>query len=131
LPTKRRLSAWQAELNLELEAKQRVPLAQKLAQVCGLEAVIDAGDDVKNEQCHRAAITLYRMGIATPADLSDWYADYLRDEWTRSNHPHPSPHKVTELVSKKAQVKAPPAPQQKRVRIFNQYTGQYEERMTT
>lgn len=127
---KARLSAWQAELNLELEPKQRVPLASRLAQVCGLEAVIDAGDDVKNEQCHRAAITLYRMGIATPADLNDWYADYLHDEWTRKNNPHPAPSKVTELVSKKAQgAKQQPAPvkQVQRIMIYNQYSGKNEE----
>ena len=127
---KSRLSAWMAELNLELEPRQRVPLANRLAQVCGLEAVIDAGDDVKNEQCHRAAITLYRMGIATPADLDDWYADYLADEWTRKNNPHPAPFKVTELVSKKAQgakQAVPVAKKAQKITIYNQYSGKYEE----
>jgi hypothetical protein len=112
--------SWQAELNLELEAKRRVPLAAELARVSGWEALIDAGDDKKNEECHRAAIFLYKMGVATPGDLKNWYADYLSDTWARDKNPNPRPEKVKELVSKKAAAKTMPV-----VRATNGNTASY------
>jgi hypothetical protein len=100
-------SSWQAELNLELSEKIRVPLAKELARVSGWEALINAGDDGKNRECHEAAIYLYKMGIGTPADLKDWYAVYLSDPWHREKNANPKPEKVKELISKKAQAKQP------------------------
>ena len=92
---------------MELSENVRVPLASELARVSGWEALINAGDDGKNKECHQAAIYLYKMGIATPDDLRDWYAEYLSDPWHREKNANPRPDKVKELVSKKAQAKLP------------------------
>ena len=68
----RRAAATLTALNDQLAPALRRPLADALLSIMGKRALADAGGDVGDrltQDAHAAAVTLYRMGLRTDADL--------------------------------------------------------------
>lgn len=93
-------NAWQAEMNLEVSAAERTPIAQKLAEIWGMTASIDAGNDSANRTCHEVAARLYKAKLVKgPGDLDVHYKAYLADDWRRQNAPQPKPESFEKFIS--------------------------------
>lgn len=93
-------NAWQAELNQEVPATERVPIAQKLAEIWGMAASIDAGNDGANRTCHEVAVRLCKANLVkAPSDLDVHYQAYLADDWRRQHAPQPKPEKFEAFIS--------------------------------
>lgn len=124
---------WQTELNKELAPAQRVPLVDSLAQACGLTAALD--DDTILREVHEYAVKFYKAGFETPDAIQRLKSKWLGDSWRKDNCPMPSLIAFFRFASKETELaktaNAPPAarPAPKTVRIYNQYSGQYEDRI--
>lgn len=68
-----------AEWNMELPAKQRIPLAEAIAGATGKKALWNAGDDKLHGQLHRAAIQAHKMGYS--AERIESLAGEWRGSW--------------------------------------------------
>lgn len=95
-----RSSGWQAEMNLELDPAERVPLANRLAEIWKMTDSIDAGNDNANRKCHEVAVRLHRQGVRDVATLNIHYQAYLADDWRKRNYPNPKPEKLEEFINK-------------------------------
>lgn len=93
------LNSWQAELNVELDAKKRTPLASRLAEIWKMTRSIEAGNDRDLRKCHEVAVRLYSMGVSSPEVLDVHYNAYVADEWRRKNNPNPSPEALERFIS--------------------------------
>lgn len=93
-------NGWQAELNQEVPATERVPIAQKLAEIWGMAASIDAGNDGANRTCHEVAVRLCKANLVkAPSDLDVHYQAYLADDWRRQHAPQPKPESFEKFIS--------------------------------
>jgi hypothetical protein len=80
LPTSNRYGQMQiAEWNMELPAKERIPIAEAIAQATGKLALWNAGDDKLHVQMHESAIKAHKMGYT--AERIEQLTDTWRDNW--------------------------------------------------
>jgi hypothetical protein len=97
--TNGKIGSWQAELNLDLAANRRVPLANRLAEIWKMKSAIDAGNDRANRTCHEVAVRLFKLGVKDAEALNVHYNAYLADDWRKKNNPNPKPEKLEEFIS--------------------------------
>lgn len=120
---------WQLDLNKKVEAKTRTPLASHLAELFGLSAKMD-NDDKTLRVMHEQVVTLYQMGYTTAEQMDALFNLWMSDDWRKKNLDKLTVYKFTDFASQKKQEEKQreQGRQKKTVRIYNQYTGQYEER---
>lgn len=119
---------WQLDLNKKVEAKTRTPLAEHLAELFGLSAKMET-DDKTLRTMHEQTVTLYQMGYTTAEQVDALFNLWMSDDWRKKNLDKLTIFKFTDFASqKKQEEKQRTQPQKRVVRIYNQYTKQYEER---
>lgn len=119
---------WQLDLNKKVEAKTRTPLAEHLAELFGLSAKMET-DDKTLRTMHEQTVTLYQMGYTTAEQVDALFNLWMSDDWRKKNLDKLTIFKFTDFASQKKQEENQRTQPQKRVvRIYNQYTQQYEER---
>jgi hypothetical protein len=108
--------SWQAEMNLRVPARIRVPLVNCVGRICGLTAMMDADEGTLIE-VHDMACWLHEQGYDS-SKVDELYKIYLSDEWLRANHPRPSVKALMRFASKQAENGTTPILTPKAVGIY-------------
>ena len=120
---------WQVDLNKKLPAKERLVIVEGLARMFGLTAKLNT-DSKTLETFHRQSVSLFEMGYTTLEQIECLFNLWMTDEWRRKNKDKITIFKFTDFASqRKEEEKQKESRPKKVIKIYNQYTGQNEERV--
>jgi len=96
----------------------------------GLTAKIE-NDDKTLRTMHEQVVSLFGMGFTTMDAIRRLFEVWVADDWRNKNRDKLTVYKFTDFASQKKQEqeKSAQGRQRKVITIFNQYSGQMEEKV--
>lgn len=114
-------------LNGQVPAISRVPLVEKLLDIYGLRALVDAGDDAALYALHEQAVKLYRMGYHSPESIDALAGLWKEKDWRGQKGDRPRNGQFIEFASQNAPNAKTVRKTPKQITVIDPITGEHYE----